>query len=453
MNPLDAAREALAEAYHEAMKTLHSLPVNNPDANVSNWHGGKCNGLAQAIEILAALVPEAKQEGRGQKILDGLRDAVEGNFARVHINGQEWTRTDKQEGGGSHSAARSDEAGNDIARPDPSSAPDALDQFEAWLDEPVAPIPYELPSNLYNIAATIDAHASVIEQDWPEAREHARCIRLGIREWLTKPSPDRAPLTEGRAKDRTEHVASDLRVGFPETASATPEQPSPDQALDPEQAIADAYQIVGAIADQFGVHDHPEVVRALDYLAYGKTEDGSDILPWPREPLKPSPDQATPSQGDVQKQIWLLESLSVGRDFALAHNLSTTIDMLKVLTAARAESRAEVDAAQIVCDSYVKENQQFHDRFTAAEAEVERLTAENTRLDLAGSHKEEFWSEYRSALNRASAAARKAGEGMRDFRKAVGVLVVAARTSGGVAGRDEGLCAALDAVEAFYVQS
>lgn len=55
-----------------------------------------------------------------------------------------------------------------------------------------------------------------------------------------------------------------------------------------EQQVADAYQIVGGFADEFDVHDHPEVVRAMDWLAYGKTEDGSDILPWPREPLRSS---------------------------------------------------------------------------------------------------------------------------------------------------------------------
>lgn len=37
-----------------------------------------------------------------------------------------------------------------------------------------------------------------------------------------------------------------------------------------------------------------------------------------------------------------------------------------------------------------------------------------------------------------------------DFVKAVSSLVIAARTSGGVAGRDETLCKALDDVEAFY---
>lgn len=36
------------------------------------------------------------------------------------------------------------------------------------------------------------------------------------------------------------------------------------------------------------------------------------------------------------------------------------------------------------------------------------------------------------------------------FRKAVSNLVIAARTTGGVAGRDEGLCQACDAVEAFF---
>jgi len=50
-----------------------------------------------------------------------------------------------------------------------------------------------------------------------------------------------------------------------------------------EQQVADAYQIVASLADHAGLHDHPEVVRALDYLAYGKC--AGDILPWPKEPL------------------------------------------------------------------------------------------------------------------------------------------------------------------------
>lgn len=32
--------------------------------------------------------------GKGQKIIDGLKDAVEGNFSRVTVAGQTWVRLD-----------------------------------------------------------------------------------------------------------------------------------------------------------------------------------------------------------------------------------------------------------------------------------------------------------------------------------------------------------------------
>lgn len=34
----------------------------------------------------------------GQKIIDGLRDAVAGNLSRVHIDGQTWERVNRTEG-------------------------------------------------------------------------------------------------------------------------------------------------------------------------------------------------------------------------------------------------------------------------------------------------------------------------------------------------------------------
>lgn len=60
--------------------------------------------------------------------------------------------------------------------------------------------------------------------------------------------------------------------------------PSPPPA---EEVKANAYQIIGALADHAGLFEHPEVIRALDYLAYDK--GGEDILPWPREPLPEAP--------------------------------------------------------------------------------------------------------------------------------------------------------------------
>ena len=58
--------------------------------------------------------------------------------------------------------------------------------------------------------------------------------------------------------------------------------------------VADAYQIVGAMADAddcCGRYTWADVERALDYLS-GKSIDG-DILPWPRALLTP----ASPGEG------------------------------------------------------------------------------------------------------------------------------------------------------------
>lgn len=40
------------------------------------------------------------------------------------------------------------------------------------------------------------------------------------------------------------------------------------------------YQVIGNLADAAGVFDDPAVIRALDLAAYGKTEDGLDVLPF-----------------------------------------------------------------------------------------------------------------------------------------------------------------------------
>ncbi len=52
-----------------------------------------------------------------------------------------------------------------------------------------------------------------------------------------------------------------------------------------EQMVADAYQIVAALAYYTHVYGHPDIERALDYLN-GQQIDG-DILPWPREHWEP----------------------------------------------------------------------------------------------------------------------------------------------------------------------
>lgn len=40
------------------------------------------------------------------------------------------------------------------------------------------------------------------------------------------------------------------------------------------------YQVIGSLAEAAGVFDDPHVIRALDLAAYGKTQDGGDVLPF-----------------------------------------------------------------------------------------------------------------------------------------------------------------------------
>jgi hypothetical protein len=45
-------------------------------------------------------------KGKGRKILDALNDAVAGNLAMVHIDGETWVRKDKESTDGQLVAAR-----------------------------------------------------------------------------------------------------------------------------------------------------------------------------------------------------------------------------------------------------------------------------------------------------------------------------------------------------------
>ena len=54
------------------------------------------------------------------------------------------------------------------------------------------------------------------------------------------------------------------------------------KAISAEQVAAEAYQVIGCLADTAGLFEHKEVVRALDYfsaVAAGKTVE-DEILPW-----------------------------------------------------------------------------------------------------------------------------------------------------------------------------
>lgn len=51
---------------------------------------------------------------------------------------------------------------------------------------------------------------------------------------------------------------------------------------------AEAYQVVGVLAEHYGAFDTDDVTRALDNLSdagNGRPRRHDDLLPWPREPL------------------------------------------------------------------------------------------------------------------------------------------------------------------------
>ena len=48
-----------------------------------------------------------------------------------------------------------------------------------------------------------------------------------------------------------------------------------------ELCMAEAYQAVGMLIETIGVDGDENVVRLQDVLAYGATEDGKELLPFP----------------------------------------------------------------------------------------------------------------------------------------------------------------------------
>ena len=46
---------------------------------------------------------------------------------------------------------------------------------------------------------------------------------------------------------------------------------------------AEVYQAVGALIYMCGLSDEPDAIRILDMIAYGATQDGTPLLPWPRD--------------------------------------------------------------------------------------------------------------------------------------------------------------------------
>lgn len=51
-----------------------------------------------------------------------------------------------------------------------------------------------------------------------------------------------------------------------------------------KEVTAEAYQVVGALADHCGAWNHPDVERARDYLAF-EDKRAEPLTPWPKTPL------------------------------------------------------------------------------------------------------------------------------------------------------------------------
>jgi exonuclease VII small subunit len=54
---------------------------------------------------------------------------------------------------------------------------------------------------------------------------------------------------------------------------------------DAATVCAELYQVIGSLAEEFGVFDHPDVQRALDNASAHKLVH-RDLLPWPKQPLR-----------------------------------------------------------------------------------------------------------------------------------------------------------------------
>lgn len=60
---------------------------------------------------------------------------------------------------------------------------------------------------------------------------------------------------------------------------------------------SEAYQAFASLADHAGLFEHPEVIRALDWLAYEGAATGH-LLPWPRENGLEKPHDCRTASGD-----------------------------------------------------------------------------------------------------------------------------------------------------------
>ena len=80
-----------------------------------------------------------------------------------------------------------------------------------------------------------------------------------------------------------------------------------EEADQRQEAMASAYQAVGSLVYHFGIFNNPDCIRLLDVLAYGKTQDGKELLPWPHEPL---PNEEAALRADRDEAVSALSRLS-----------------------------------------------------------------------------------------------------------------------------------------------
>ena len=109
------------------------------------------------------------------------------------------------------------------------------------------------------------------------------------------------PLSEGKGRDDLIRrfkeglmLASDKQYILCMLLSATqvassPEMTDPGTAGSSEAATvcAELYQVIGYLAQELEVLDHPDVQRALDNASANRLVH-RDLLPWPKQPLQPT---------------------------------------------------------------------------------------------------------------------------------------------------------------------
>ena len=99
------------------------------------------------------------------------------------------------------------------------------------------------------------------------------------------------------------------------------------------RAMAEAYQAVGALGEAFGLADNEHFIRLQDTLAYGRTEDWKDLLPFPATAEELAPNALTALKAKLDRARDFIDMVG-------GYELSLT-DMLE-----RRAVLAELDADQ-----------------------------------------------------------------------------------------------------------